>query len=387
MDGVWGLIYDFCDIFGYLIYLVVGLVKRPKATMVGKFSGEGLVRPEVLLSRVGNLRTAQALAKKANHGYSSSTQESYQTAINHINRCQQEIGVDMSLPFDEKKTMEFVGWMEARGLRSRSMSTYLSGVRAFHVGSGYKDPFLRDPLVKLILKGQDNWDKLQDKLGGKEGKLPVTKNIMKMIKNNLVKIDWSKLEKRLFWAVATLAWSGSFRIHELCSRKEGEFDGQTTLLWRDINFGKLKLDQEELRTISVHVKSPKVDKIGAGDNIQVFQLSNFMCPIKAMDSYKAETKIRVEPDMPVFRLESGVCLTGAEVNRRLAILTSEVSNLVPGGVISSHSFRSGVPSEMARAGKDVAAIQAVGRWQSDAYKSYLKMPLTRRAELARGMGK
>ena len=136
--------------------------------MFGKFSGEGLVKPEALLYRVGSLRTAQALAKKANHGYASSTQESYQMAINHINRCEQEIGVNMSLPFDDKKTLEFVGWMEARGLKSMSMSTYLSGVRAYHVGSGYKDPFLRDPLVKRILKGQDNWDKLKDKLEGKE---------------------------------------------------------------------------------------------------------------------------------------------------------------------------------------------------------------------------
>ena len=50
-----------------------------------------------------------------------------------------------------------------------------------------------------------------------------------------------------------------------------------------------------------------------------------------------------------------------ETNRKLAILTEEVGSLVPGGVLKSHSFRSGVPSEMAKNGESSEAIQAVGR--------------------------
>ena len=103
----------------------------------------------------------------------------------------------MSLPFDDSKTFEFLGWMEARGLKSRSMSTYLSGIRALHIASGFKEPFLRNPMVKLILRGQDNFDKLEDRMTGKLGKLPVTKDVMMLIKKNLLKTDWSRLEKRI----------------------------------------------------------------------------------------------------------------------------------------------------------------------------------------------
>ena len=75
-----------------------------------------------------------------------------------------------------------------------------------------------------------------------------------------------------------------------------------------------------------------------------------------------------------------------ETNRKLAILTEEVGSLVPDGVVKSHSFRSGVPSEMAKNGESSEAIQAVGRWKSDAYKAYVKLPLARRAETARKVG-
>ena len=359
---------------------------RPVAAPYGKFSERGLVKPEALLSKIRNARTAEALSKKANFGLSANTHESYKTAINHIRRCEEETLVDMSLPFDEKKTLEFLGWMEARGLKSRSMSTYISGVRAYHIASGYKDPFMRDPMVKLILKGQDNWDKIQAKLEGKNGKLPITKNMMKLMKQNLIKVNWPICEKRLFWAIATVAWSGSFRIHELCSRKAKEFDEQTTLLWGDLTLGELKLGRKSVKSIGIHVKSPKIDRIGAGDNIEVFQLDNFLCPIAALARYGEETKLEQEPGMPVFRLESVVCMTGVEVNKREAVLTSDVSDLVPGGVVTCHSWRSGVPSEMARAGMDPEFIQAVGRWKSDAYKTYVKLPFTRRAEMARNMG-
>ena len=88
----------------------------------------------------------------------------------------------------------------------------------------------------------------------------------------------------------------------------------------------------------------------------------------------------------MFRLDSGLCWTGTEMNRRLVVLTKDLESIVPGGLVRTHSFRSGVPSEMARAGMDPESIQAVGRWKSDAYKAYVKLPVTRRAEMARSMG-
>ena len=112
-----------------------------------------------------------------------------------------------------------------------------------------------------------------------------------------------------------------------------------------------------------------------------------MCPIKALKKYKSVCKVKEEAKMPVFRLKSGKCLTGKGMNLRLDELTKGLEKLVPGGTIKSHSFRSGVASEMARKGHDSEEIKGVGRWSSEAYLDYIKLPQTRRAEMARAIGK
>ena len=335
-----------------MISLVLFLdpVTVPVQSTRQKFSSKGLVSKEALYGRVKNPKTAEALAMKANFGLSKNTWATYQTTLNHLVACSEETGTDMSFPFNEEKTLEFVGWMEARGLKSGTMSTYLAGIRACHISVGYNEPCLRFPMVKLILKGQENWDRVRAKLEGKVGRLPVTITMMKFLKNKLLEAKWPISEKRLFWAIATMAWSGAFRIHELCSRDRTQFDPQTTLLWGNIKMGKLQLKGKYWGTISVFVKSPKVDRVGAGDDIEIFQLDNFMCPTAAMAKYRETNKLGEDPNMPVFRLPSGQCFTGAEMNRRLSALTATMTQVVPGGQIRSHSFRSGVISEMARAG-------------------------------------
>ena len=75
----------------------------------------------------------------------------------------------MSLPFCLNKVLDFIGWMKARDLKSRTISTYLSGVRMYHISMGHNEPSLRQPMVKLILKGQSNMERVQEILRRKSG--------------------------------------------------------------------------------------------------------------------------------------------------------------------------------------------------------------------------
>ena len=289
----------------------------------------------------------------------------------------------MSLPFDMSKVLEFIGWMKARNLKSKTMSTYLSGVRMYHISMGHNEPGLRQPIVKLILKGQSNMERIQKMLMGKVGRLPVTIKVMKLIKVKLSKVNWPMAEVRLFWAVVTMAWAGSFRIHELVSRTESMFDEQIMLQWKNVKFSKVKADGRMICSVSVHIKSPKIDRVGAGDNIEVVELNNFMCPVTAMQKYRDISSLGEEPAMPVFRLPSGSCFTGAEVNKRLRQLTGFLGEHITGGVVTSHSFRAGVATEMARSGFTEDELMAVGRWSGPSYRHYLSLPLSHRAMFAR----
>ena len=253
----------------------------------------------------------------------------------------------------------------------------------YHIASGFPEGVLREPLVKLILKGQANIEKIEKLVGVRKGKLPVTISVMKLLKVRLAKVSWPMWEVRLLWAVMTVAWSGSTRVHELLSKNKSSFDVQTTLLWKDVKFTKVKIEKEEVETMVIHVKSPKVDRVGAGDEIVIAKLGNFMCPIAAMGKYREEIKLNEEADMPVFRVKSGACFTGADLNSKLKQLLGDLGDKIPGRVVTSHSFRAGVASEMAKRGHSEEELMAVGRWSSQAYRLYMGLPLAHRATFAR----
>ena len=348
-----------------------------------KFTDQGLVQESALTNRLKSEKSAKALAQLANFGLASRTWASYGSAVSNLKKCQEETGVDMALPFSPDKVLEFIAWMKARNLKSRTMSSYLSGVRMYHIASGFQEGVLREPIVKLILKGQANLEKVEKLVAGRKGKLPVTMKVMKLLKLRLGKVAWPMWEVRLAWAVMTVAWSGSTRVHELLSKQKKSFDMQTTLLWKDVKFAEVKIDGKKVETMEIFIKSPKVDRVGAGDNIVVAELGNFMCPISAMKKYREEIKMKEDPDMPVFRVKSGDCFSGAEFNQKLGSLTGDLAEKVAGGVVSSHSFRAGVASEMARKGHTEEELMAVGRWSSQAYRHYMGLPLTHRASFAK----
>lgn len=255
----------------------------------------------------------------------------------------------------------------------------------FSIASGFSEGVLREPIVKLILKGQANMEKVEKLISGKKGKLPVTINVMKLLKVRLGKVAWPMWEVRLAWAVMTAAWNGSTRIHELLSRQKNLFDPQTTLLWKDVKFVKIDIGKSEVETMVIHVKSPKIDRLGVGDDIVIAELGNFMCPLRAMRKYREVSNLEEDPNLPVFRVKSGGCFTGSEFNKQLKKLLGDLGSEIPGGVITSHSFRAGVASEMAKRGHSEEELMAVGRWSSKAYKLYMGLPLTHRATFARNI--
>ena len=137
--------------------------------------------------------------------------------------------------------------------------------------------------------------------------------------------------------------------------------------WKDVKLSRVMVGGKNIQSVAIHMKSPKIDRVGAGDDIEVVELSNFMCPVAAMARYREVSKLREEPGLPVFRQSSGRCYTGAQLNRRLKELTVSLAEHIPGGVVTSHSFRAGVATEMARNGFSEEELMAVGCWSSKAY--------------------
>ena len=91
-------------------------------------------------------------------------------------------------------------------------------------------------------------------------------------------------------------------------------------------------------------------------------------------------------DRPFFRDLGGRGYTGRAFNNDLQeLLTGQVDYSL--GSITSHSFRAGLATEMARVGYSDADIMAVGRWHSSAYLHYIKSDRVKRMKIGQQLAK
>ena len=134
-------------------------------------------------------------------------------------------------------------------------------------------------------------------------------------------------------------------MHEALSREKRSYDPTTTLMHDDVNFCNAKIGSQWHKLLKIKLKCPKESSVGNGVVIEVFQNNTFLCPMKALKNYLNNSKCKLEAGKPLFRSEDGSCYTGRQFNKDLAEITHDITEGTM-GVIRSHSFRSGVATEM-----------------------------------------
>ena len=186
--------------------------------------------------------------------------------------------------------------------------------------------------------------------------------------------------KLLIWTIATIAFCGGFRIHEILPQNSSSFDPSKTLLGRDVAIEDIKVNNKTCSTLQICLKTEKTRKTGGHTIVDIYENGGDICAVRA---FKKWNSIQVKSDsLPIFRDETGKNFTGRRFNQFLSNFTEEN---FPGldGKISSHSFRAGLASMLGSMGFSDEEIKATGRWSSKAFTSYLKFPRTQRAEMAR----
>ena len=370
--------------YSALSYTSKGKVKSRATLGVTKYGNNGLFSqhsfPEHLTT---TWRTY--LACVANHSLSKQTWSAYKTAGRMLVKCQEQTNEPMSLPLDDNKVLVFVAWLLGREVTSRTISSYLSGLRQVHLAQGFYIPSLRPILIQQLLTGAANIDILKSRMKLKPIRLPVTVTLMKLLKLEIKESEECKEKKLLLWAVATLCFNGAFRIHELLSKTVRQYDPNFTLLLNDMTVKSIKVGKEIIKTIQVRIKSPKTDRIGVDQIIDVYESNGPLCPVKALLKWHTVSSHK-RACAPAFLDEFGYPLTGKKFNRYLKNYMSKYIDYRKGR-ISSHSFRAGMASLLGNLGFTDEEIQAVGRWNSRAFTAYLKLPRTSRLTMARTIGR
>jgi hypothetical protein len=336
------------------------------------------------MSEIGLSKQVQLeLEEAAEHSIARKTWNTYASAERLLMAYHKEAGEEYQLPVDEKIVLGFIHWLAyVRGVSAVSISGYLAGIRKMHIVKGLQEPVLRTQMVKMVLEGRKNMEAADRLRRRRQGRQPVTVDIMKVIKNRLLCWQVGSRDKVTVWAVCTLMFHGAFRGAELLCRAAATFDPACNLLREDVTVVD-DVRGEGRSMVQVRVKMPKEDRKGEQFVVDVFQNDSDICPVRAVKKWRAATSGAGE-DQPAFVFESGWPVTSSNFN---AVLRERLEGVLEGIKITSHSFRIGAASRLGELGVSDADIKSVGRWGSRAFETYLRLPRTKRMMVARRMGK
>ena len=290
------------------------------------------------------------------------------------------------MPWSVSTTIKFVVYARHQhmpNLKASTIKNYLAGIRMQHLMRGYLRVCLKPDIVKLMLSGAENLDAIQARLEKKKVRQPVTWEIMKTIRQRLHEVRGSKAWKTRVWLTSAVAFSGSFRIHELLAKNKMSFSPTADLLGKSVQKKTWSKDGKSKTYLEVYLAHPKEARLSKGILVDVFAIEgveSWACPVRAYDAYM-RTGCQGGAEQPLIQSEDGSNYTGADFNKDLKFLLAGKVDYKEGSV-TSHSFRAGLASWMARAGYSDQEIMLTGRWKSEAFLNYVKTPRAARAAQA-----
>ena len=130
------------------------------------------------------------------------------------------------------------------------------------------------------------------------------------------------------------------------------------------------------RGYSVRIKSSKTDLFWSGCYLTLLPSGDSsLCPVEALTALRQRSS--VSPG-PLFTFSDGATLTRARLNVLIKMLATRCG--IRPDRYSSHSFRIGAASVAAAAAAAAGVpdweLQALGRWSSDCYWRYIRLPNT-----------
>jgi hypothetical protein len=342
-----------------------------------KYGNNNRVSKELFDSFKLSEESKRALAAVGDYGLARSTWSTYSTAERMLAMCAKHRKQCMELPLSQDSLLEFIGWLiSERKVKAGTINSYLSGIRQMHILKGMEPPIIRTNLVKFLLQGKKNLDNVLARTEDPIKRLPMTMNMMRLLKEETRRWEVSLDQKLLLWAIATLAFHGAFRIHELLCRLESEYDPDFVLLRKDV---KVKEGDDGINIIEVKLKSPKENKSGKAVLIDIFESKGSLCPVKAFTRWL--NRNNGDRNLPLFRDERGIPITGAKMNSWLKELLGKHVDYKK-GKFTGHSFRIGLATTLGTMGFSNDDIKEAGRWSSNAYEVYMKLPRRRRLAVA-----
>lgn len=251
----------------------------------------------------------------------------------------------------------FIAYMFDKQYASSTIESYLSALAYYHKLSGFGDPtkvFFLGEIVKGCRKLSARVD----------NRLPISLPILSRIIQMSGKLFKSEFEVSQFCAMCTLAFYAFLRVGEITFSVESKaknillmdnvhklVNSKGEVLGVRINFGDFKHNYNQ-HPISVIVNCQSVD-----------------CPVKYLLNYLS---LRGSFGGYLFADSLGNPVSRYSFSQRLNLVLKACG--LDTSRYKGHSFRIGAASLAAMKGMSDAQIRALGRWKSNAFLKYIRIP-------------
>ena len=310
-----------------------------------------------------------ALHHYVDNSVAAATKLSYATAQRRYLSFCAAAGVTQPFPATENVLCRYVTYLGQQNLKHKTIKAYLSGLRFTQIHLGGGNPFQNDamPQLEYVLKGIKRVQARQAEPPSQ--RLPITGDIMRSLHTVWIS-ECPDPDNVMLWAAACVGFFGFLREGEFTSPSANAFDPEVHLCLSDI-----ALDSHTSPTmVRLRIKQSKTDPFRLGVDVFLGSTGAIICPIQAIIQYIA---VCSPNPGPLFVTQDGSPLTRAMLVTRLHTALQQAG--IPSGQYSGHSFRIGAATTAAKSGMEDSLIQTLGRWKSEAYKIYIRIP---RQELA-----
>ena len=266
-------------------------------------------------------------------------------------------------PMNTEFLRSFTNWMlTVRKLRPQTATIYLSDLKLAHKLRNLNTTIFEDFFLKSMIKGASNLSLYSDITS--KTKFVMTYPLLKIVGHEIATSNWSEDSKRVLWTACSLAFFGSFRLGEILSQKETEFNPET-LTWNNVKIFKSHA--------IVHIRFSKNFRTRSGDFVDIFPFPG-CCPLECLTHLKIHKGKEVNRNLPVFTFENGIFLSAEKLTTAAkSLLGSHIGHNT--AHITGHSFRAGIPAALANH-PNLATddnIKRWGRWSSDSYQAYTRL--------------
>ncbi|XP_033754380.1 uncharacterized protein LOC117337489 [Pecten maximus] len=262
-------------------------------------------------------------------------------------------------PVPPDQLIHFISFMSLKGYSASTISTYISGIAHEHKIQGYRD-YTHFFIVKKILEGAQRCNKRID------GRLPITLPLLRQLVISLSSVCSSKFESDLFTAAFTLAFFGFLRVGEFSASRS---NGHET---RPLTVSDITIVDSPSRHLKVRIRESKTDQKGHSVSLHInnYQQTD-ICPVTLMNRYLSIRPLASNQQLFIHRNGSPVTRYQVAAMLKKALTFARI----PGSQYKTHSFRIGAATEAASRGISEKKIQAWGRWKSNVYSNYIRIPV------------